>query len=198
MLKKSLLVLALLVLLGVLVVGCKMTRAGYESAPYQVVSTRGHFEVRDYPELRLVETKAGGADADNSFNRLFRFITGKNEAKQKIAMTTPVFMENSATNSTMAFVLPAKLGRDEVPRPSDASVRVRNVSARRFAVWRFSGGRSPANEEAALKKLREELLKDALVTEGGSVFGYFDPPWTPGFLRRNEVMLRVHLPATAP
>ena len=22
------------------------------------------------------------------------------------------------------------------------------------------------------------------------VYGYFDPPWTPAFLRRNEVMLR--------
>jgi len=22
------------------------------------------------------------------------------------------------------------------------------------------------------------------------VYGYFDPPWTPTFLRRNEVMLR--------
>jgi hypothetical protein len=22
------------------------------------------------------------------------------------------------------------------------------------------------------------------------VFAYFDPPWTPGFLRRNEVMLQ--------
>jgi len=23
------------------------------------------------------------------------------------------------------------------------------------------------------------------------VYGYFDPPWTPPFLRRNEVMLRI-------
>ena len=22
------------------------------------------------------------------------------------------------------------------------------------------------------------------------IYGYFDPPWTPAFLRRNEVMLR--------
>ena len=69
------------------------------------------------------------------------FITGKNEAKQTIAMTTPVLMRNSATNSTMAFVLPAKLGRGEVPRPEDAAVEVTAVTAGRFAVWRFSGGR---------------------------------------------------------
>jgi len=47
-----------------------------------------------------------GKDADGSFMRLFRFITGKNETKQKTAMTTPVFMSGSGSNATMAFVLP--------------------------------------------------------------------------------------------
>lgn len=58
MMKKFLLLLALFAVLAVLAVGCKVTRAGYASAPYKVVSKRGHFEVRDYPELRVAETKA--------------------------------------------------------------------------------------------------------------------------------------------
>jgi len=70
--------------------GCQATRAGYESAPYQLVRASGKFAVRDYPALRVVETPMAlpGKDADGSFMRLFRFITGGNEAKQKIAMTT--------------------------------------------------------------------------------------------------------------
>jgi hypothetical protein len=38
-------------------------------------------------------------------------------SKQKIAMTTPVFMSGSDSNATMALVMPAKLKSGEVPKP---------------------------------------------------------------------------------
>jgi hypothetical protein len=75
----------ILILLVVLVIaGCKTSRAGYESAPYRVVRTAGQFEVRDYPPLTVVETPMQGRDSgmNGSFNRLFKFITGGNETKQ--------------------------------------------------------------------------------------------------------------------
>lgn len=103
--------LLIVVLLVVLVVaGCKTSRAGYESAPYRVARTAGQFEVRDYPPLKVVETPTQGRDSgmNGSFNRLFKFITGGNETKQKIAMTTPVFMTGNESNATMAFVMPVK------------------------------------------------------------------------------------------
>ena len=43
--------------------GLQATRAGYESAPYEVVRSNGMFEVRDYPALRVVETPMSGAGA---------------------------------------------------------------------------------------------------------------------------------------
>ena len=176
----------------VILAGCQATRAGYESAPYQVVRTSGKFTVRDYPALQVVETPmvVPGKDADGSFMRLFRFITGANAAKQKIAMTTPVFMSGSDSNATMAFVLPAKLQSDAVPKPSDATVMVRELPAGRFAVLRFSGGRSAKHDAAALGRLRMWMQAEGLKELSPPVFAYFDPPWTPGFLRRNEVMVR--------
>ena len=67
--------LILVVAIALVLVGCKATRAGYESAPYKVVRADGKFEVRDYPALRVVETpmSGGGSGSDGSFNRLFRF-----------------------------------------------------------------------------------------------------------------------------
>jgi DNA gyrase inhibitor GyrI len=182
----------LAVVVALILAGCQATRAGYESAPYRVVRTSGKFEVRDYPVLRVVETPLArvGKDADGSFLRLFRFITGANDAKQKIAMTTPVFMSGSDTNATMAFVLPAKLPTDAVPKPSDAAVTVRELPAGRFAVLRFSGGRSAEHDAEALGRLRAWMRAEGLQELSPPVYGYFDPPWTPGFLRRNEVMLR--------
>ena len=176
---------------GLLVAGCQATRAGYESAPYKVVRSDGKFELRDYPALTVVETPMANADgSDGSFMRLFRFITGGNEAKQKIAMTTPVFMSGSATNATMAFVLPAKLKTGEVPKPADGAVTVRELAAGRFAVLRFSGGRNAKKEAESLARLQAWMETEKLGVLSPPVYGYFDPPWTPAFLRRNEVMLR--------
>jgi len=91
-------------LVGFIATGCGTVRGGYESAPYKVVRASGKFELRDYPALTVVETRMtrGGNGSDGSFNRLFGFITGGNEAKQKIAMTTPVFM--SAAKPTRGWL----------------------------------------------------------------------------------------------
>jgi len=182
------------VLAGGLIAGCRTSRAGYESAPYKVVRKDGRFELRDYPRLRVVETDmvARGDSGNGSFGRLFGYISGRNATEQKIAMTTPVFMSRDETNATMAFVLPAALEAGDVPQPEDKAVRVREVEDGRFAVFRFSGGRSPANEAAALKQIEGWVAEQGLqAIANAPVYGYFDPPWTPGFLRRNEVMVRM-------
>ena len=184
----------LVVLLAVLALaGCQATRAGYESAPYTVVRSDGKFELRDYPALTVAETPMAvgirGGD-DGSFMRLFRFIAGGNDAKQKIAMTTPVLMSGGGTNATMAFVLPAKLKTADVPKPSDGPVTVRELAAGRFAVLRYSGARNPAKEAESLAHLKTWMDTEKLKGLSSPVYGYFDPPWTPAIFRRNEVMLR--------
>ena len=61
----------------------------------------------------------------------------------------------------------------------------------RFAVLRFSGGRNAKRESETLARLQTWLAAEGLKTSAPPVYGYFDPPWTPSFLRRNEVMLRI-------
>ena len=172
--------------------GCGTVRGGYESAPYEVIRASGKFEVRDYPSLIVVETPmARSSDgSDGSFNRLFRFISGNNETTRKIAMTTPVFLSGSESNGTMSFVLPARMKATEVPRPTDSSVALRELAAGRFAVLRYSGGRSAKSEAESLQRLRAWMEAEGLIEVSPPAYGYFDPPWTPAFLRRNEVMVR--------
>jgi len=180
-------------LVGLVATGCGTVRAGYEAAPYKVVRSDGKFELRDYPVLTVAETPMarGSNGSDGSFNRLFRFITGGNGSNQKISMTTPVFMSGGDTNAKMAFVMPAKMKTGEVPKPSDPSVTVRELPAGRFAVLRYSGGRNAKNEAEALERLRAWVKAEALNEISTPIYGYFDPPWTPAFLRRNEVMARI-------
>ena len=169
--------------------GCKTSRSGYESAPYSVALKEGDYELRDYPELTIVETAMANANAGESsgFRKLFGYITGKNQNQESIAMTTPVFISDDRRK--MAFVLPAKSASGHPPSPLDSSLSIKKIPADRFAVMRFSGGRSSTKETQSLSLLRNWIAKKGLTATGSPIYGYFDPPWTPGFLRRNEVML---------
>ena len=77
-----------------------------------------------------------------------------------------------------------------VPQPSDGTVTVRELASGRFAVLRYSGGRSAKKEAESLAKLKAWMETERLSVLSPPVYGYFDPPWMPSFLRRNEVMLR--------
>lgn len=189
--KIALIILAVVAVAGLLVAGCSSVRGGYESAPYQVVRSAGKFELRNYPTLVVVEVPMRGAD--DSFSRLFRYIGGKNAAQQKISMTTPVYMSGENTNASMAFVMPKTMSASQTPKPSDPGLTVKEISGGQFAVLRFSGGRSRSQETNALVKLEQWLSAQNLQKVGSPIYGYFDPPWTPSFWRRNEVMLRVDL-----
>jgi hypothetical protein len=191
--------------IGGVFVFSRSTRAGYESAEYTVVESDGNFEVRQYPDLTLVAT-ATQMDAqgrDGSFMKLFRYISGGNESDQKIAMTTPVFMENDKADShvQMGFVMPKNVAAEGIPAPTGEGVAVRKRTGGRFAVLRFSG-----RLDAKLAKESEAELRDWMETRGlvaadddaddpnqssGVEAAAYDPPFIPGPLRRNEILIRL-------
>jgi hypothetical protein len=77
----------------------KLSRFDAEPAPYEVTRSEGRFELRRYPSLTVARTPMHG-DRDASFKRLFRFISGENERKEKIPITTPATgIEGSGTGS---------------------------------------------------------------------------------------------------
>ena len=158
-----------------------------ETADYKVTSQDGKFEIRDYPALKVARTASGQGD----FMRLFRYISGRNEGGQKIAMTAPVLIRHEGENPGMSFVMPRDVAAGAVPKPSEDAVELDAFGPGRFAVARFSGGRNAANESRALDALRSWMASQQLQPDGSPIFAYYDPPWIPGFLRRNEVMLRV-------
>lgn len=177
-----------------------MARAAYESAEYKVVTSDGKFEVREYPDLMLVATttKLDAQGRDGSFMKLFRYISGENQSDKKISMTTPVFMENDKAESAvqMGFVMPKQIAADGVPAPTDQGVDVRKRAGGRFAVLRFSGQLNSKTAKESEGKLRTWMASKGLVADdstessGIETAGY-DPPFTPGPLRRNEVLIRV-------
>ena len=182
--KKTFAFIAGLFVIIITVAACATSRAGYETAPYKVIRADGSFEIREYPELKIATTARAGDDS--SFMKLFRYIDGGNVAKEKIAMTTPVFM----VDGKMAFVVPEK-HKAATPAPASPQVVVDTMKAQRVAVYRFSGSRTKDSEPEALAKLRTWTQQNKLQEAGSPFSAYYDPPWTPGFMRRNEALIPV-------
>lgn len=177
-----------------------IARGAYESAEYKVIQSDGSFEVREYPDLMLAATSTNldSQGRDGSFMKLFRYISGANESSQKIEMTTPVFMErlNEESAVQMGFVMPKEIAEKGVPKPTGEKVEVRKRKAGRFAVIRFSGQLTAQRAKDAEAKLRAWIQSQGLaaadsVSGSGVETAGYDPPFTPGPLRRNEVLIRL-------
>ena len=165
-------------------------RAAYETPDYRIVCADGAFEIRDYPSLTVVSAPMTHRGSDGAFMKLFRFIEGRNDRSEKIAMTTPVLMTGTESG-TMSFVVPRAVAEHGVPSPSNPDLTVTTKPAARFAAYRYSGSTKPAAAEAAAKKLLGWVSGKGLKAEGAPIFAYYDPPWTLWFLRRNEVLVRL-------
>ena len=170
-------------------------RAGYESAPYEVIEADGKIEIREYPDLVLASTESNPNERgrDGSFMRLFRYISGNNEARQKIEMTTPVFMEEESDSSKgkMGFVIPQEIAKSGAPDPQASEVSIRTREGGRFAVIRFSGVMRDKLAESQEAKLREWMKERGLEGEETAERAGYDPPFKPGPLRRNEILIRL-------
>ncbi|MCX6967851.1 MAG: heme-binding protein [Verrucomicrobia bacterium] len=170
------------------------SRARTETAPFKRVHSYGAIELRDYPALTLATTPMRDSRGSEAFGRLFGFITGKNAASEKIPMTTPVLIQPAHGERMMSFVLPQAVAQKGAPQPS-GDVRLRTLEPGRYAVLRFKGNIGVQNQNQAAAELNAWLLSHHIAAQSEPLFAYYDPPWTPLFLRRNEVMVRV--PATA-
>ena len=188
--KRMLWILLCLLLVGCSVFAFKNSRASTETPDYRVTRTDGAFELRVYPALRLAKTGMA-SDMDGSFMRLFGYITGKNERSESIAMTTPVIIDRKSGEGSMSFIVPKATLDKGVPQPKSEQVRIDDLAAGTFAVHRFKGTSRGKDEKAALEALKAWCQAQKIEVQGEPLFAYYDPPWTPAFMCRNEVLLRV-------
>lgn len=168
-----------------------------ETIPYEITGKAGEIEFRKYPSVVLATVESDGNDS--GFNLLFAFITGSNNTQHKISMTSPVITSRQIAMTapvvsdakSMSFVMPPGQNRDDIPDPLDNRVRVTTLPAREVAVIRFKGYARKDEVESAEERLMDGLKKASVETVGGPFLMRYNPPWTPGFLRRNEVAVEI-------
>lgn len=166
-----------------------------EKLPFRVVRNYANFQIRKYDSYVLVQYSGEGdftSVTSRAFNPLFQFISGSNSTQRKIAMTAPVFQEEPQPGKHLvSFVMPSSMTIDDVPAAIRPDLSIHEVPAHLAAAIRFSGG---WNEDKFLRKcsmLKKDLDREAIAYQGDCYFARFDPPWKPGFMRRNEVLMRM-------
>ena len=183
-----------------------------ESPKYSVVSKQPNYEVRQYePYIQAqVEIESGLNDAVNEgFNILAGYIFGDNKARTRIAMTAPVTEELAAVPQKIpmtrpvtvaasgtgryivSFTMPHKYTIDTLPEPNNKRVYLREVAHHKVAAVRFPGRLKDNLFERKEKEIRSVLERDGIAPKSNSVAAQYDPPWVPGFLRRNEILIDI-------
>ena len=161
-----------------------------EEAKYDVVKSNEIYEIRKYSDRLAVQ--ALNTNQNNSFRKLFNYISGDNETNEEIKMTIPVTQMEKKGNMIMQFYLPSKFNKDNIPNPSRSDIEIVNVEGGYYAVIRYSGRASDKNFIKHKEILENELKKDNISIKSPAIKASYNSPFTLPMLRRNEAMFKVN------
>ena len=180
-----------------------------EEPDHEVTKKFDQVELRQYAPYVVAEVvlqTSAEAAGNQAFPILAGYIFGKNKGEQKFAMTAPVTqtavpvrMDMTAPVTQVAvaggmqvqFVLPKGVTLATAPEPTDTRVQLRVMPAATWAVIRYSGTWSQSNYLEHLGKLKAVLDAQGVDTQGEPVLARYNAPFTPWFMRRNEIWLAV-------
>jgi hypothetical protein len=138
-------------------------------------------------------------EENEAFGFLFQYISGDNRTKQEIRMTAPVITSQKiemttpviSTSNCMAFILPFRYSLKTAPEPLNPNIRLKQIDERKLAVIRFRGRTMESDVTKKTKLLLATLNKKNIKTDGTPFLMRYNPPFIPGFLRRNEIGIKI-------
>jgi len=111
------------------------------------------------------------------------------EKLEKLAMTSPVGQRKSGQGWAVSFMMPASYTMETIPVPSDPNVVLREIPAHRAAAIRYSGTWSEKSYLEHLTELQEWMESKNLIAAGEPIWARYNAPFTPWFMRRNEILI---------
>jgi len=163
-----------------------------EQLPFELIATTPGFEIRHYPKYVLVQVVVKGefnSAASQAFRPLVNYISGQNQTNEKFAMTAPVIQAPADESHTVSFVLPEGVNLKDLPIPLNAKVTTVEVKPHYAAAVKFRGLATWAHFKSFGDQLLVDVQSAGLKAAGDPYYARFDPPWKPGFLRRNEAIV---------
>ena len=168
---------------------------------FRVLHTYEDFELREYLPCVIAEVKVSAnysTATSSAFSSLFNYISQGNESSQKIAMTAPVITAQKADRSDSAgwyvsFVMPSGSAFDHMPHPNDSEVRLRELDTETCVAKSFRGTATDELSRKKVQELRASASKANIALSDETRICRFDPPFKPGFLQYNEIVIPIHL-----
>jgi hypothetical protein len=185
-----------------------------EQPQYTVIQKSELYEIRKYEPYIVAEVVVPGPESEaggQAFSLLGGYIFGKNKGERKLEMTapvvqTPVAAPASSTKIEMTapvvqtptqngflvqFMMPSAYTLATLPEPLDAKVKLRQVEGKTVAAHTYSGGWSQSNYDEHLGILKTAIAKDGVKTTGEPLYSRYNAPFTPWFLRKNEIWFNI-------
>lgn len=182
-----------------------------QNPAHTVLFAEGKYEIRQYAPMVVARTSVVGdykQASGEGFRRLVGYITGDNAGKSKLSMTAPVTVQNQADAKKIAmtapvtlqnqgnawqmeFILPRGFTLESAPVPTNPEVTLSLKPMVTTASLRFSGALSPDKVSAKTEELRVWLREKGYTVRGNAYAAGYDSPFTPSFLRRNEVHIEI-------
>lgn len=183
--------------------------ARVEEPEFSREEKEGDVEVRHYEPMVVASTTIEGTYREalnEGFRRLAGYIFGGNTPRERIAMTAPVSAREEGERLemtapveaqkrgdrwTVSFVMPSGRDLEDLPRPLDERVQLHALGERRVAVLRFRGWATERSVRKHTSELIDWLVEKGLAPSGEPTIAQYNPPWTPPFLRRNEIWIEL-------
>jgi hypothetical protein len=193
--KICIIILAAIILITLLIQSFTiMSTNKTEEQEYSLVRKYKDFEIRFYPSATIATISSNAKTYRDlsvpGFQKLAGYIFGGNEANKKISMTTPVQMDINDSVSTMSFVMPSAYTKENLPKPNDPGVQIKNTSDEYVAVIRFGGYASDNDLKFYSEKLKNLLKENGITSFGNYRFLGYNPPFQI-IGRRNEIIVAV-------
>ena len=188
-----------------------------EEPKFESLRKADNVEIRRYVPVIVAEAIVDG-DMESASGRGFRliagYIFGNNEriemtapvvvepqsVSEKIAMTMPVSIEPQNTEDTkmagaqrwrIHFVMPSQYTLATLPKPLNPQVKLREIPAKTYAALTYSGFNTESKVQENTDQLLDWLKTQQIETIGKPQLARYNPPFTPWFMRRNEVWIPV-------
>lgn len=188
---------------------------------FTLIQKDGSIELRHYNDMLIATTYVSddrSSAINTGFKRLAGYIFGRHDAidQRNIPMTAPVTQKKKSNQQPLsipmtapviqsqpnnsksadnqwevAFVMPEKFNKDNIPKPTDNNIFLIVKKPQRYLTIQFTGLINTNKLERKVNQLKAYAQQHKISITGEPIMAFYDPPWIFPWLKRHEIWIQV-------